>query len=91
MINNNCRFRDEGVPHGCRNSNTLPDVRVLACPGSEGLQLALWLAHPGVEEIELAKFPRTYSCITVDRVVSEKMQDRNRYKVKKKKEGANRL
>lgn len=55
-----------------RNSTTLPDVGVLARPGSEGLQLSLWLAHPGVEEIELAKFPRTCSCIAIDRVVSEK-------------------
>ena len=55
-----------------RNSTTLPDVRVPACPGPEGLQLGLWLAHPGVEEIELAKFPRTCSCVAVDRVVSEK-------------------
>jgi hypothetical protein len=69
MRDNNCRFR-ESVPHA-RNSNTLPDVGVLACPGFEGLQLALWLAHPGVEEIEFAKFPRTYSCIAVDRVVSK--------------------
>lgn len=50
----------------------LPDVGVLACPSSEGLQLALWLAHPSVEEIELAKCPRTDPCIAVDRIISEK-------------------
>jgi hypothetical protein len=74
MINNNCRFCDdsEGMPHD-HNSDTLPDVGVFACPCSEGLQLRFWLAHPGVEEIELAKFfPRAHSCIAVDRVVSEK-------------------
>lgn len=73
MINNNCRFRDnsEGMPHD-HNDNTLPDVGVFACPGSEGLQLRFWLAHPGVEEIELAKFPRAHPCIAIDRVVSEK-------------------
>lgn len=71
MINNNCRFCDQGVPHG-HNFTSLPDIGVLACPCSEGLQLALWLAHPGVEEIELAEFPRTYSCIAVDRVVPER-------------------
>ncbi len=73
MINNNCRFCDysEGTPHD-RNNKTLPDVGVFACPCSEGLQLRFWLAHPGVEEIELAKFPRAHSCIAVDGVVSEK-------------------
>ena len=55
-----------------RNNNTLPDVGVFACPCSEGLQLRFWLAHPGVEEIELAKFPRAHACIAVDRVVSER-------------------
>jgi hypothetical protein len=53
------------------NSNTLPYVRVFARPRSEGLQLRFWLAHPCVEEIELAKFLRAYSCIAVDRVVSK--------------------
>ena len=50
----------------------LPDVGVLARPGSERLQLTLWLAHPGVEEIKLAKCPRTDSSIAVDRVISKK-------------------
>jgi hypothetical protein len=73
MINNNCRFcgYSEGMPHD-RNNKTLPDVGVFACPCSEGLQLRFWLAHPRVEEIELAKFPRAHSCIAVDRVVSGK-------------------
>jgi len=52
------------------STTTLPDVGVFACPCSEGLQLRFWLAHPSVEEIELAKFPRAHSCIAVDRVVS---------------------
>ena len=59
------------MPHD-HNNNTLPDVGVFACPCSEGLQLRLWLAHPGVEEIKLAKCPRTDSCIAVDRVISKK-------------------
>ena len=71
MINNNCRFGNEGMLQG-RNSTTLPDVGVLARPGSECLQLGLRLAHPGVEEIELAKFPRTCPCIAVNRVISKK-------------------
>ena len=33
----------------------LPDVRVLACPCAEGFELALGLAHPGAEEVELAE------------------------------------
>ena len=59
------------MPHD-HNRNTLPDVGVSACPCSEGLQLRFWLAHPGVEEVELAKFPRAHACIAVHRVVSEK-------------------
>ena len=51
-----------------------PDIRILARPGSESLQLTLWLAHPGVEEIELAKRPRTDSRVAVDRVISERIQ-----------------
>jgi hypothetical protein len=57
------------------NNNTLPDVGVFSCPCSEGLQLRFWLAHPGVEEIELAKFPRAHPCVAVDRVVSGEVQD----------------
>lgn len=48
----------------------LPDVGVLACPRSEGLQLALGLTHPCIEEIELAKCSCADPCITVDRVIS---------------------
>jgi hypothetical protein len=36
-------------------ADTLPDVRVLSGPCAEGLQLALGLAHPCVEEVELAE------------------------------------
>jgi len=70
MINNNCRFGDEDDA-SCPQTLLLPDVGVLSCPGSESFQLALWLAHPGVEEIELAKCPRTGSCIAVDWVISK--------------------
>jgi hypothetical protein len=49
-----------------------PDIRILACPGSESLQLTLWLAHPGVEEVEFAKRPRTDPRVAVDRVISRK-------------------
>ena len=49
-----------------------PDIRILARPGSESLQLTLWLAHPGVEEIELAKRHCTGSRVAVDRVISKK-------------------
>jgi len=77
------------------NCNTLPDVGVFARPRSEGLQLRFWLAHPCVEEIELAKFLRTYSCIAVDRVVSEEnktaMGIRYTLVEKRKKGGAHRL
>ena len=59
------------MPHGPQTL-PLPDVGVLACPGTECFQLALWLAHPGVEEIKLAKCPRADSCIAVDGVISKK-------------------
>jgi hypothetical protein len=73
MINNNCRFgySDEDDASWLQTL-LLPDVGVFARPGSKSFQLALWLAHPGVEEIELAKRPRTDSCIAVDRVISKK-------------------
>lgn len=58
------------MPHGC--IHFLPDVGVFARPGFESLQLTLWLAHPSVEEIKLAKCPRTGSSIAVDRVISKK-------------------
>jgi hypothetical protein len=71
MTNNNCRFGGEDDASWLQTL-LLPDVGVLARPGSESFQLALWLAHPGVEEIEFAKCPRTGSCIAVDRVISKK-------------------
>ena len=57
MINNNCPIGDKGgyASWPQPSAQRLPDVGVLARPGSEGLQLALWLAHPSVEKVELAK------------------------------------
>lgn len=62
------------MPHGRAMGATplSPDIRILARPGPESLQLTLWLAHPGVEEIELAKRPRTDSRVAVDWVISGK-------------------
>ncbi len=33
----------------------LPDIRIFACPGTEGLELALGLTHPGIEKVEFAQ------------------------------------
>lgn len=49
-----------------------PDIRILARPGPESFQLTLRLAHPGVEEIELAKRLCTDSRVAVNRVISKK-------------------
>ena len=49
-----------------------PDIRILARPGPESFQLTLWLAHPGVEEIELAKRLCTDSRVAINRVISKK-------------------
>ena len=50
-----------------------PDVRVLACPGAEGLELALRLAHPCAEEVALAQTLRTRFGVAVDWVEAEQM------------------
>ena len=49
-----------------------PDIGILARPGPESFQLTLWLAHPGVEEIELAKRLCTDSRVAVNWVISKK-------------------
>ena len=56
------------VARGVGNVVDLPDVRVLAGPGAEGLELALRLAHPGAEEVELAEGLRARFRVAVDRV-----------------------
>lgn len=46
----------------------LPDVRIFACPGPEGLELALGLTHPGIEEIEFAQSLSTRFGIAIHRI-----------------------
>lgn len=75
-INNSCRSRLETKgPVSPILIPRSPDVGIFPCPGSESLQLALWLTHPCIEKIELSKCSRTCPCIAVHRVISRRRHD----------------
>jgi len=48
----------------------VPNIRVFTRPRTEGLELALWLAHPCAEEVEFSQGLCTGLGIAVDRVKS---------------------
>jgi hypothetical protein len=57
-------------------TKSLPDIRIFACPCTEGLKLALRLTHPSIEEVELSKRCCAGFSITIDRVKSRNLEIR---------------
>lgn len=58
-----------------------PNVRVLSCPCTERLQLALRLAHPCAEEIEFTERCCPRLCIAVDGIEPRMLCERTRQRV----------
>jgi len=47
-----------------------PDIRIFACPSTEGLELTLRLAHPCVKEVEFSESSCSSLSITVNGIES---------------------
>lgn len=46
-------------------THSLPNIRVFTRPGTKGLELAFWLAHPCAEEVEFSQSLCTGPGVTV--------------------------